>query len=743
MAPQFLLCGSFDTYVSACLTTGGPEGTIPYLSEAADPTPADWGSLGEEIRLAVKGRLPVHVGDSGTGTAVFVAPGPMAVCGGLLAGYLGMPFHLCTLPHMERAIEQLRGGSSIVLLLSREEATDHLLLEILSIFEDQVASHAEWRFLTYSSLITGRDLASVSWNVAKQISATIHRTADALGSATVRHFVTRESSAQLRELTSHVPGEYREISRTVLNYPGLVASLRSPAVAAAFHTHGSDACAKGGSGLVLCGLKRGPLVLPRNALGVLACGHGHPCPRGPHPLALDELGADVFMLGACNGLRLANSLLRAEFSLPLAFLDGPGSAYVGAISGHAGGELTTLLFCAAAAEGLAPSSIAALTNAFLVSSKLDRAVYMTLGHASRHATPVSQAKNEPLTIEAMVETMLHVGLHNYVEVLIKCPQAVELARNQRLCLAITSAEGEDAMYWFHRIEEVGGESQVRLHLFRFPGTMNLVRVQFADEGSISAAFMRTMQGLDRWLELWRLIGLSCVEEGAFLLLSNIAAESKNSFSVQRRRLSFDGEAAERLGILTREVGVAAETAAMHATDSIVPRLAGTFWLTNVLMPEYEASGTNSVSCGNCGGSAFLRRFRHPLHGEVRLVVDCLACGIVSDLREGGQVTGVQVQANDRVSEGSRMTVAVTVSCRPDETLFPVRVVPRISTHGDYDLTPNPAEIEFLPDVAVNRVLSFMFAIPLGTLRHGYTIKLVVSTQHDIGFAATSFFVVTA
>src|SRR5262249_25017461 len=266
--------------------------------------------------------------------------------------------------------------------------------------------------------------------------------------------------------------------------------------------------------------------------------------------------------------------------------------------------------------------------------------------------------------------------------------------------------------------------------FRFPQKMNSVHIQFLDRTLVIRSLVNATKGLERWLEFWRLSGLSSTESDAYLELSKIASAIWTNYASLHRRLSFDGEAAQRFRCLTSDVATAAGVASTYAMESTVPLLAGTFWLTNVYMPEYAACGSTTISCGNCGRAAFLRRFCHPVHSEVRLVIDCLRCGIVSDQREGAEVVAVQIYLPEVVLAGSSMTVAVTLSFRDGGARSVVSVVPRISTHGTDDLIPTPPSIECFPGVPGNQTLTFLFAIPTFSLRHGYNVKLLVASQDD-------------
>src|SRR6185312_11469528 len=112
---------------------------------------------------------------------------------------------------------------------------------------------------------------------------------------------------------------------------------------------------------------------------VLACGLGHPCLRGPHPVRLSAVPAQFLMLASCNSLRLAGSSLTSDFNLALEFLDGLGRAYVGSTRFQSPGAVYQA-FLSGLASGLTLSQSTNVANAFVSQSGLDLCTFVSIGN---------------------------------------------------------------------------------------------------------------------------------------------------------------------------------------------------------------------------------------------------------------------------------------------------------------------------------------------------------------------------
>ena len=679
-------------------------------------------------------------------TLVLVAEGPSALVAAILATALGYRLQICAegfVGHVRKAM-RTRTGCSIIVVARRDEATDDLLMSLSNETLTALASEMHWEHLPKVTILTGRDLSSLSWVVSKAIAALNGKHACSL-SRCVRHYTADSHSILMRETDGEGQEGFR-VRQGVLDRDALLGSLRSLAAVAGYQTHGVDACAQGGNGVVLCGLHSVQRPHKPSMPGVLACARGYPCPRGPHPLPLAEVRAGVFMLGSCNGLRLADGILHPDFNLGLSFLDGPGYAYVSSIAAGFGSEIGTICFLAAFASGRSLADATMLVNAFVHAAGLDHPSYIAVGLPECRMAVAGAETTEtpdPTTLKQR-RIQLDFGERCFGEVLIDDSELLRLAQNSRLSVSVSS-ELDEPVYWFCRLERqsVGHNAStvsqpvLRLFLFRFPHALGRVDIDVDDAGGVRAEVLAALRGLRRWLETMRLTESSGERRTLYSELMESESILRAAVAQRMKGLNFDGSARRTAAdLLSRTESLAAVVRSLVVED-LVPRLTGEFWLPNVWSSEYSFVHDHQISCPYCGGIASHKLLRHELHSEARVVVVCLRCLIVSDLLCDGNVKAVTIGVPTVVRAGTSMTASVTVAGAPSALDFEVHL--RMTSRGGEVLTPRPLEAACrLSETA--ETLNFQWDLPRELMPHQYRLKVLVVSLREIAFAQRPFFV---
>ena len=672
--------------------------------------------------------------------SVVVAAGPTAVLASLLAGYLDAAIHVTPDSLNAAALSEAHNGREVIIVALRDELNDATLLETLADLDRALTSHEPWDSITTTSLITGRNLSALSWVIAKTAGVSLAGTQPD-SPLSLAQYSVGSGSIRIRECTvnpdGHLSGHVRD------QESGLLESILKPTTAVAYYTHGSDACATAGFGVVLCGLHPIHDFPAASTAGVLACGRGHACPRGPHPVRLSELTCSVLMLGTCNSLRLADSLLSPVFSLPLSFLDGRGLGYVGNISGRSGGEVGTIAFLAALASGQTLSQATKLINALSFCTGLDSSTYMALGYFTI-PTPRSSLIMSELQIGPNEPTDLECS-STYTSVLIKDSRAIDLAQQGRLSISLTPSTGSDEIYIFWRIESASRTMgriplELRIHLFRFPSPLGHVLIELYDGANLATACRESLSMLDRWKEVFRLSGLSGSHAEFCSAISDIRDRTAETLALRLPRLGFAGNCKAELMQVLASIDATAELAAEIALSSLAPFLTGPFWLTNVFMPHYRLSGVSECACPNCDLSARKKVVVHPLTSEQRATIECPRCGIVSDLPLNGPWEEITIRAPAVVPVGSILVVHVSLRTRSSYIQSTCHVAVRLSSHGRTYLSPNPEEVTGKLDGS-QQAHRVVFHLPAGLMPHGYAIKLLATSAQGIAFACRQLFLV--
>jgi hypothetical protein len=678
----------------------------------------------------------------GADPLVLAVDGRSAPAAALLAGALGYDLLLCRGRFVEDVVAVIRRErrGAVIVVATCAEATDELLMglaqETLAALESDVA----WERLPRVTLLSGRDLASLSWVVAKAIVGA-RRAAGAAEPRPFAHYATDGQAIVARHLTGGGASARR------LDGKALLTALASTFTAVAYQTHGVDSCAQGGDGVVLCGLRAEPAAHPISAPGILACARGHACPRGPHPFALSRLRADVFFLASCNGLRLADSTLDADFNLGLSFLDGIGHAYVSTITAGFGSELASLCFMAALADGRALADAILLANAGVHAAGLDAPSYIAVGMPELRVAPAptdgGQAVRE-LAGPVEGRTVLDFGGRHLGEVLVDAPALVALTRARRLALSVT-AGGDDPVHWFGRVERRPGaagatpdQAVLRLVLFRFPEPLGALDIAIEDGARLRRRARGALDGVRRWVDVIRSTVPSEPSETITAALRESEEALRTALTPRLKALDFDGSAHTRLRPLLERAESLAVLARDVTLNELTPGLTGPFWLTNSLARDYHLARGEPTTCPNCGGHALRKLLRHQFHADGRDVIVCLRCLIASDVRHRGDVRTVTLAVPDFVAAGTAMTAVVRITGRAGGDAD-VRVCPRITERGGISVVPEPSEATCRLGARA-RTLAFRFGLPRGLMPHQYQIKVLAASSRDIAFAQRPFFV---
>jgi hypothetical protein len=682
---------------------------------------------------------------------LLVCEGPVSISAALLAAHLGWKLQVVA-SDLSQAVKcrGARGPIEYVIMMLSEEAKDVLLTDIVRAFERELSSERAWEQVSKVTLMTGRDLASLSWLVAKTIAS--NRLTESSRVARLVHLAANSSGAteeQLHIPTEETPDPLDSIKSGRHQESELISALTRNVDVIAYQTHGTDACAKGGAGVVLCGLRSPTPKVEARVPGILACGRQHTCPRGPYPIPLRELSSRVLMLASCNSLRLGDSSLQSDFNLGLSFLDGAGLAYVGTVFSALGDEACSRCFLAAMATGYSLSEATALVNALLSLANLDHAAYIAVGapdYSVRRRLPVPTIRHGLADKANPFE--IDFGTHHLRDFLVENAELAGLAENRQLVFDISASTGErnpnvdNQVFYFHRPERPlgGGRLVLRVFVYRFPESLGRLRFRATDRPALESSVHSALASLRRWLDQWRLCGMAQGDNESFQHLAHSELDAQAVVAQLMTRLGYDGSASrqlERQEQLLRELSRSSRDLLLI---EMAPRLAGPFWLTNEIGSEYRYEGSLETRCPNCRGIAISKLLRHSLHGEARAALVCPRCLTVSDLRRDGTIASVLLHAPETVTAGQRLQFAVTIQLGAVHGPTSLVVTPRLSTHGLLDVPSQPPIIERTVSDTMEATFSFEATIPPELPPHQYFLKLLAATDQELGFASRMVFV---
>ncbi len=546
--------------------------------------------------------------------------------------------------------------------------TDEVLSQIIADVSDDLSSACPWTDLQVTTLLVARDLAALERFAERSVAwlSEDGRKGPRLAPRIV-HIAVDEHAATLRafEIGAHPASDGpHDLDPTALH-----SSLEAPSAALAYRTHGVESCAQGGHDVVLCGRTSTALAPRWDAPGMLACGRGHPCPRGPRPAPLDRLKTEALLLASCNGLRLGSATLDRHFNLGLNFLDGDGYAYVSNVTASYGNEAASLVWSAAQTDGTTVAQATQLMNAFLHFTGLDTPSYVAVGLPDYRAV----TERSPL---APIETILNgkspttvdVSGAHMAELVVSGAEAEELATGAATLDARADSSGP--IYWFARPELArDGGATTHVWLFRFPemiGRVAIAAMPVAEAASVQAS----IDALRRWIEIIRLVQpaerRNMVDEAAEVVraLDDAAATE----SVAQR---FDASAPARLASLGEQAVKLLAALRDEVIDVTADRLEGPFWLPNQLGAQHVLVESHASVCPHCRGVAQRKRVRHRALRHERVVTVCFRCLIAADVSERGEIEGLAIEVPPLAAAGEDLTVVLRLRLNaPPRTFRP-------------------------------------------------------------------------
>lgn len=724
---QLLSCRSSDEYTAAVRayldTAGGP---APVLASDATWSPGSVArSSGEghdDSRIVARSSVEGHANS----TSVVIATPSTWPFAELLAAATGRRWKVTT---DAAPLTDLASESSFIFVAEPSRCTDDLLLQRLDDLAAALDVGAPWEHLPRFAIVTGRDYRALSWLVAKLVTRTRRPTPE---QPRVRHFHPAVEDSQL--LTVGVVPSSNRVTRMRLGSGDLVAAYAEKIDVVAFRTHGSEACAKGGGGTVLCGRHEQEHIPPEDP-GVLACGRGYRCPRGPSPVPLAKMGAEVMLLASCNGLRLANSLTHSDFNFALSFVDGEGLGFVSTVFTSIGGDFASLAFLAAMSSGLSLGDSTLLINALVHQAHLERPCYLLLGDPDYQ---LGAQRARVLKVASLPASLALVEQH-HAEIVVTDPPAVSSALAGKLSLAIT---GENALpsssasvFGFHRIERRPTGTCVVLHLFSYPRPIGAIEIAPIDRAELAATARATIARLDRWIRTYTLFAIDASEPELFGELQTAVTEVIESIDRALALSTLHGTWSQTLARYLRHADSICVAASLTVLEYLAPRLIGAFWLSNTHTTNRLRRST-AGRCPSCSGPALQRTLDNELRQELREVLVCPRCGICSDIPDTSPVSAIAIEVPELVPAGTSMQVRVRLklSCAAH-----VAIALRLSTHGEPTTDPEPS---IAASYAEAGDVAFSFVVPVdATLSpHRHYVKLLLATPEGLAFACRPFFV---
>jgi hypothetical protein len=665
---------------------------------------------------------------------ILTTEGPVAVCAALLAGYFGLPLHVTAAPFEDARRRADAGERKVVIVALAQEITDAAFIKTLDLLSNALVSQKPWDDLPRISIITGRNVAAVSTMVFKIIS----RDNVSSRSSRILHLAAKSDATVLREVTRDAARRHTQ-TKQLTTPDEIMAALTMKGAALAYEAHGTDACARAGLGVVLCGLNESEGIAATGKAGVLCCAQGFPCPRGPQPVPLKDLNVDVLMLASCNSFRLADSLLTSDFNLALSFLDGAGLAYIGSVLAGAGGQLSSILFTSALSSGRTVSDAACLANALLISTGIERNIFLVAG-APEFAL-AERAPRKVLQISGSRTASIQdcSGL-NLAEFLIANSSLANLGRRRKLGFSLASSEKGSPLYWFARPERASAadaREALRVFVFRFPEPLGHINLRKYDGSRAIRALRRSLQWLRQWTDILRLSGLSQAAEEGFLRLRAAEQEAAEALTSCLSRLPYDGSAPEQLDANYKLVNELILTVRAAVLEELVKRLSGPFWLPHLFSAEYLYVGSIETVCANCAGVAIRRSLRHPMSTQARSVDVCLRCGIVADVPSGGLLQAPIIQAAELASPGTTMHVRVLLQARGPAGSIVVHA--RLSGAGSIQAPRQPESFATELKAGHAETCCFSFQLPPELPPHQYVIKVIAASMGELAFASRPFF----
>ena len=233
----------------------------PLPDELASSRLSEAGQIDSETLRRFAARLR-----SDSGRSVLATDGTASYPAAVLALALGAQLSVVPVGAVLERGRRLLPNGPVIVVTSLEEADDDLMFGLLDWLQGALDSECSWNSLPQFSLVTGRDLSSLSWVVAKIAVAALGGAKSGHPSIRLASLTGYDESCTITEF--HKKGLDVEYGRRKASYLETKDALASPASAVAHGGHGRDACSNTGSGVWLCGRRSSvkPVSVPGRAV---------------------------------------------------------------------------------------------------------------------------------------------------------------------------------------------------------------------------------------------------------------------------------------------------------------------------------------------------------------------------------------------------------------------------------------------------------------------------------------------
>ncbi|EJC71125.1 hypothetical protein Rleg5DRAFT_6959 [Rhizobium leguminosarum bv. viciae WSM1455] len=518
----------------------------------------------------------------------------------------------------------------------------------------------------------------------------------------------------------------------------------APQSVLAIGTHGFEACANAGGGVVLCGRRSDvPPRMESPEPGILACGRGCSCPRGPHPIELSRVSARVGFLGSCNSGRLADSVLHPDFNLMLNMLDGACVSVAGSLFSSVGGHLAAQVFCASMADGETFASAVLHANAFLYGSGLEHPCYVAVGQPSARSA-IANVNGRKRAVLTSYQGTIDAGVANTIEIII---DSTKVPNDHVGALVKPHTDGSPVLFfsrWETDVESPKGRGHPVLRLYRFPEPIGLFDLEIFDYAQKIDQLAGLLDSLTAWVELGQRLNPSIWT--MYSEVPNALDELDGWLSNAAKSASYSGQHSYLLPEIEK-IGLACvDTARQVVGEEMAGALSGTFWPTNLFGPAMHPQAFETGTCPNCNALTFDKELSTRKGGLRRRTSTCPRCGIVSDLDANDMIKLIRISAPEVVSRGQEWAAHVTLELAEQQRgLLPVTVFLRLSALGAGGIDPLPlfAAIDLSQDIdrtGAPKATGFYFRLPADLPPHRYFLKALVTTSQGLGFASRVIFV---
>jgi len=613
---------------------------------------------------------------------VVVPRGPLVPYSQRLAREFGYSLEEIEGPLAARVGELLGNGpSDVAIILTAESATDRLLHYMLAVQRTRFESCEAWESIPSFSLITGRGVEGVAWNIEKGIAAA------GKGRTGVAHFRHLQcDTGQVRTSDLRLGEGESSIEHGSWAAERLEEELGRSVDAIAIDTHGTEGCGKADGHVVLCGLD--PSAASVDAGRALACGRGFKCPKGERPFALRQLQARVASIGSCGSLRLGDSPIQHGFNLGLSCLDGSSEAYVGTVLPSSGNRVASTALLAALSSGYTLSEATALVNALVCAARVDSSTRVCVGMPDLRLLPSVPAWGLDEAIDRDRVVLSFAGAR-FTVIRITAPWVLELARLGCLALDITAENDSDAITYFHRAEEHLGGWSLRVFLFRFPEQLGNLRIRFVDTRDVE----RAANDADERVRLWWRLGLLArpTQESVDALGETPALRETARIGIESilSSLPYDGSASSRIRRITDVLGSTEEVLRGETTAALVSKFGRSFWLPNLFAPVQRLVSSQPIDCPYCGGLAMHSMFEDSVTRAMRQVDTCAQCSILSDLTIRGPVRSIFLDCPRDATLRATIDVNLRMEVDPESADSEVNIFARLTTPSFGVVVPEP------------------------------------------------------